>query len=410
MSSMFSLSIYNESKETNISTEKPNLGDLANDTEMTKAFKTFALSTLIAASVFGNSLVIASVYKNVNKRMRVVSNYLVVNLSIADMLLAIFSLSRMITLVHVGYEWLVDGSLGLFLCKAHHFFIIQLLFVSTMNFTAIAIDRFVAVFFPLSQILKGKLLYLIIGATWFIPSIFFAFYWKMMEMEVRGSTTVCFANVLKIFPTEQNFYEFKIAESIIVTGVTLTITVSLYFAIGAKLLLTRQPGHQQETNARNREAVARRVVRMMASVVLVFCFCWSPQWIISIICKFVDPQRSICKNPNANFVKLVVAYSNSAITPFIYPVFSGNFRTSFKRILRGVVCWKRGKVTPQCNSSRRKPYEAQPGEEVESHRPQVFLLQDRGSPKTDVRELSQSSATLQKGKKVKQIFSASNVE
>lgn len=86
--------------------------------------------------------------------MHVASNYLVVNLSIIDMFLAMFSLSRMITLVYVGYEWLADGGFGLFLCKAHHFFIIQLLFASAMNFMAIAIDRFVAVFFPLSDIMK----------------------------------------------------------------------------------------------------------------------------------------------------------------------------------------------------------------------------------------------------------------
>ena len=384
MTPMFSLFINNETNETNLSTEKPNLGNLANETKMAKALKTLTLSTLIAVSVFGNCLVVASVYKNVNKRMRVVGNYLVVNLSIADMLLAIFSLSRMLTLVHVGYEWLVGGLLGLFLCKAQHFFIIQLLFVSTMNFMAIAVDRFVAVFFPFSLILKGKLFYFIVGATWIIPSTLFAFYWKMMDMEVRGGTTVCFANVLKIFPTVKHFYEFKVAESVIVTGVTLTITVSLYIAIGAKLLLRRLPGNEQEADTRRREAVARKVFRMMFIVVLVYCLCWSPQWIISIICNLVERQRPICNNPNANFVKLVVAYSNSAITPFIYPIFSGNFRTSFRQILTGGFCWKRGRVAPEDqrrNSSRKKHYKAEPDDEVQSHRPEVFLLQDQAQCK-----------------------------
>lgn len=377
---MDSLSLSEESNSSNVSTYKPpNLGRLANDTEITRAIKTFALSALIAVSIFGNSLVIASVYKNVNKRMRVVSNYLIVNLSIADMFLAIFSLSRMITLVHVGYEWLVGGGIGLFLCKAQNFFIIQLLFVSTLNFMAIAIDRFVAVFFPLSDIMKGKLLYFIIAATWVIPSILFAFFWKMMEIEVRGGTTVCFANVLEVFPTVEDFYKFKIAENIIITGVTLAITVGLYVAIGVKLLLRRLPGDQQEVNTRHSEAVARRVVRMMVCVVLVFCLCWSPNWILSTVCNFIDPRKKVCRDPNAGFIKLVVAYSNSAITPFIYPIFSENFRTSFKRILRDMFCCKRGTVSPQSSSSRRKPYETQRGGATADSRPQVFLLEDRSS-------------------------------
>lgn len=353
-----SLSLNTESNSSLsvFSTDKPNLGNLAKDSELTKAAKTFALSTLIAVSIFGNSLVVASVYKNVNKRMQVASNYLVVNLSIADTFLAIFSLSRMIALVYVGYEWLVDGGFGLFLCKGTNFFIIQLLFVSTLNFMAIAIDRFVAVFFPLSEIMKGKLLYFIVAATWLIPSILFGFYWKMMEMEVRGGTTVCFANVLEVFSTVDDFLDFKIAENVIITGVTLAITVGLYVAIGVKLFLRRLPGNQQEINTRQNEAVARRVVRMMVTVVFVFCLCWSPNWIIGTICNFIDPRKKVCRNPNVDFVKLVVAYSNSAITPFIYPIFSGNFRSSFKHILKYMFCCKHRRVVPQGSSSRRQPH------------------------------------------------------
>ena len=178
--------------ERNVSTGNINLGHLAYETETTKAIKTLALSTLIAAAIFGNSLVIASVYKSINKRMRVASNYLVVNLSITDTFLAIFSLSRLIILTYIGFY----GVFGVFSCKAHNFFIVHLLFVSTMNFMAIAVDRFVAVIFPFSAVMKGKLLYLIIAATWLIPFCFFAFYWKMMDLEVRLGITVCYANVL----------------------------------------------------------------------------------------------------------------------------------------------------------------------------------------------------------------------
>ena len=113
----------------------------ADDIETTKAIKTLVLSTLIAIAIFGNSLVIASVYKNINKRMRVVSNYLVDNLSIADIFLAIFSLSRLIVLTYRGYEWPFDGVFGVIICKANNFFIVHLLCVSTMNLMVMAIDR-----------------------------------------------------------------------------------------------------------------------------------------------------------------------------------------------------------------------------------------------------------------------------
>lgn len=111
-----------------------NLGNIADDSETTKAVKTFVLSSLIAVAISGNSLVIASVYRNINKRMRVASNFLVVNLSIADFFLAIFSLSRLIGLTYIGFEWPFGGVFGLISCKAYNFFIAFLLYVSTINF------------------------------------------------------------------------------------------------------------------------------------------------------------------------------------------------------------------------------------------------------------------------------------
>ena len=315
--------------ERNVSTGNTNLGHLANETETTKAMKTLALSALIAAAIVGNSLVIVSVYKDINKRMRVASNHLVVNLSITDMLLAIFSLSRLIILSYIGFEWPFDGVFVVFSCKAHNFFIVHLLFVSTMNFMAIAVDRFVAVFFPLSAIMKGKLLYLIIAATWLIPFCFFAFYWKMMDVEVRLGITVCYANVLEVFPTVKDFVNFQTAQNIVLTGVTLAITVVLYAAIGVKLFHRRLPGHQHENYLVQSEVVARQVVRMMATVVIVFCICWCPLWITSSICD-INPLHKVCRNPDAKFAKYVLAYSNSAGDyPLYLPSFLGELLHEF---------------------------------------------------------------------------------
>lgn len=348
-----------------------NLGNIADDSETTKAVKTFVLSSLIAVAISGNSLVIASVYRNINKRMRVASNFLVVNLSIADFFLAIFSLSRLIGLTYIGFEWPFGGVFGLISCKAYNFFIAFLLYVSTINFMAIAFDRFVAVFFPLSGIMKGKLLYFVIALTWIIPGCFFSFFWKMMNIEVRLGIRVCYANVLAVFPSVKAFFNFLFAQHIIVIGIPIATTVALYAAIGVKLRQRRPPGNQQEVSVVQSELIARRVVRMMVTVILVFCLCWSPLWIISTICNS-SKDNAVCRNPDVEFLKFVVAYSNSAITPFVYPFFSANFRESYKQILRNNFCRKCGRVSPQLTSVRGT---------VSAHRAPVqsFPLQGRSS-------------------------------
>lgn len=136
------------------------------------------------------------------------------------------------------------------------------------------------------------------------------------------------------------------------TGFTLSVTVALYVAFGVKLFRRRLPGNQEENNVAQSEVVARRVVRMMASVVLVFCVCCCPHWVLSTACS-INPLQDVCRNPDARFVKFVGAYSNSAITSFIYPLYSANFRFSFKQILRDLFCRRRGRVSPQRGSLRK---------------------------------------------------------
>ena len=102
-----------------------------------------------------------------------------------------------------------------------------------------------------------------------------------MNIEVRLGLQVCHAaNVLEVFPTVQAFFNFQIAERIVVIG----LTVGLCAAIGVKHLQRRLLGIQRDINVAQSEMVTRRVVRMMASAVSVYCMCWRSTWIFSSIC------------------------------------------------------------------------------------------------------------------------------
>lgn len=80
-------------------------------------FKVLALAIVIILSLVGNFLTISSVYQNMNRRMRTLSNYLIVNLSVADLLVTVCNIPRIISILLVGYEWLIRGKFALFLCK-----------------------------------------------------------------------------------------------------------------------------------------------------------------------------------------------------------------------------------------------------------------------------------------------------
>ena len=93
-------------------------------------------------SLVGNSLFIAVIAKS--RHMRTVTNYLLINNAVSDLLITVFNMPTYMKILVTGkYDW-IEGTLGLVLCKS--VLCIQGLAVSNsvLTFTAIATDRFVS--------------------------------------------------------------------------------------------------------------------------------------------------------------------------------------------------------------------------------------------------------------------------
>ena len=92
-------------------------------------------SIVIILGIFGNLLVIWTIL--LNKNMRTTNNLFILNLAISDLTLCFFSIPFNVykTLRH---SWIF----GDFLCRLAPFFQASNVFVSSMNITAIALDRF----------------------------------------------------------------------------------------------------------------------------------------------------------------------------------------------------------------------------------------------------------------------------
>ena len=107
--------------------------------------KTFAYGMIIVAALTGNFFIAAIVSKT--KSMRRTINYLIVNMAMSDLLLPIFAFPRILADLYAGY-WLIDGALGLALCKLCYFLQDVSTNVSIQSLVLIAVDRFGAVVFP----------------------------------------------------------------------------------------------------------------------------------------------------------------------------------------------------------------------------------------------------------------------
>ena len=323
-------------------------------------FKVLACAIVIVLSLAGNSLTIVSVYQNVNRRMRTVSNYLIVNLSIADLLITVCNMPRLISIVLIGYEWLVGGTFGLLVCKINSAAPFISLLVSTLSFAFIALDRFLAVFFPLRRPMTGKIMAGIIAFTWVLPCCcYYLLFHYAILVDINGKRYCANAIIRDLLITTENYHTYLICDFVFTVGIPLTTTIALYIALGVKMCTRKTPGNQTAAGTAHNRAVNRKVISMLTTVVIVFCICWMPGWVAIAGCLTVPAPR-FCSSISFAFVRYFMSYSNSAITPYIYPVFNQNFRAGYLHILRQTLSCCCGKICPRRNINQVHPQEGSP--------------------------------------------------
>ena len=80
-------------------------------TDGEKAVKTLAYALVIFVAFLGNILVIGVVYKN--KKMQTITNFQIVNMSVADILITVAAMPATVFQIYQGHRW----PFGLVPCK-----------------------------------------------------------------------------------------------------------------------------------------------------------------------------------------------------------------------------------------------------------------------------------------------------
>lgn len=124
------------------------------------------LGTIILAAIFGNLLVMVSVIRH--RKLRIITNYFVVSLALADMLVAMFAMTFNAS-VQITGQWMF----GFFMCDVWNSLDVYFSTSSILHLMFISVDRYYAVVKPLSypiSITKRVAFYMLF-ACWFAPAI-----------------------------------------------------------------------------------------------------------------------------------------------------------------------------------------------------------------------------------------------
>ncbi|CAD6227287.1 GSCOCG00006075001-RA-CDS [Cotesia congregata] len=332
------------------------------------------LGFIIIAAVFGNLLVIVSVMRH--RKLRVMTNYFVVSLALADMLVAMFAMTFNLS-VQVTGRWLF----GYFMCDVWNSLDVYFSTSSILHLMCISLDRYCAIVTPLKypvKMTKRVVAYMLL-ACWVSPAII-----SFVPIFNGWYTTSDNDNFRHLHP---DVCEFKVNEGYAILSSSIsfwipcTIMTLTYFAIfkeankqekqmhsrrGNAMLLSHRPSRDLNnlngelnsggssktltlneintdhlhtpTKDKNLMKMKRehKAARTLGIIMGTFILCWLPffLWYVSIsLCGSKCPCPEIVVS-----IVFWIGYTNSALNPLIYAYFNRDFREAFRNTLQCVFC------------------------------------------------------------------------
>ncbi|NXP79456.1 DRD4 protein, partial [Ramphastos sulfuratus] len=335
---------------------------------------------LILLIVAGNGLVCLSVCTE--RALKTTTNYFIVSLAVADLLLALLVLPLYVYSEFQGGVW----SLSTVLCDALMTMDVMLCTASIFNLCAISVDRFIAVSIPLNynrrQIDLRQMI--LISTTWiFAFAVASPVIFGLNNVPNRDPTLcqleddnyIIYSSICSFFipcpvmlvlycAMFQGLKRWEEARKAKLKGSLYGVNRKLYHpstfiereqsglepgqcspyassahpmdcvmhngiqTVSYPHLKYPHPGHgRKRAKINGREQKAMRVLPV---VVGAFLFCWTPFFVVHI-------TRAVCKScsipTQVTSIVTWLGYVNSALNPIIYTVFNAEFRNFFRRVL-----------------------------------------------------------------------------
>ncbi|XP_008215771.1 tachykinin-like peptides receptor 99D isoform X2 [Nasonia vitripennis] len=289
---------------------------------------TVLFAGMIVVATGGNLIVIWIVLAH--KRMRTVTNYFLVNLSIADAMVSTLN-------VIFNYTYMLNSHwpFGNLYCKISQFIAVITICASVFTLMAISIDRYVAIVNPLKPRMGKRTTLCIALAIWAVGAVLslpmLLFYTTFTHNFPNGEVRViCYPS----WPDQDNSgqsyneYLYNVIFMILTYFLPIGAMTFTYARIGVELWGSQSIGEatqRQLDNIRNK----RRVVKMMMVVVMIFAVCWLPFHVYFIVTSYLP---HLTNEPYIQELYLAIywlAMSNSMYNPIIYCWMNSRFRRGF---------------------------------------------------------------------------------
>lgn len=288
---------------------------------------------LLILAAAANVLVIIVVIKY--HYMRSVTNYFLVNLSVADLLVTLICMPVAISQAVIKI-WLY----GEFMCKITYYMQGVSVGASVFTITAMSIDRYLAIRHPMAfrKIFNRTTTLFVIVILWIVAlSIFAPVIWvRQVEMIDIGEPNLNLPGFcIEKWPDNQERLVYGVLCFVFVYAIPGSVVVLAYSLMGLRLCAISPPfdGPGNEGMASTRQCTRlvrerRRVARILLLLAVLFAFCWLPYNVLALLF-----DLGVNKNIKLFSFALLLGHANSAINPILYCFMTRNFRRAVRELV-----------------------------------------------------------------------------
>ncbi|XP_002741289.1 putative G-protein coupled receptor 19 [Saccoglossus kowalevskii] len=271
--------------------------------------------------VFGNTLVCVVVYRS--RRMQSTTNYFVVSLAWADLLVAFFCMPFIASRV-VTEEWIF----GDFMCKIVRFLQILAPGSTVYVLLAIAFDRFYTIIYPLSfKVTRGKAKQMIAG-SWLFAAIIASpsFYlYGAVTSDYPPGTILCNTYI----PRSVGAIIYSVFIFLIIFLVPVVIILVVYIRIFKYIWTVGVGGRTFQRTMNTVPRTKVKTIKMLSIVNIFYFLSWAPFIFVQL---WFACSHSTYINPTVYVAVTWVSFASSVSNPIIYSCYNANFRRGCKEV------------------------------------------------------------------------------
>ena len=281
-------------------------------------------TTIFVLGVFGNCLVCFVVFRK--KNMRNVTNFFIVNLALADILLCVIAVP-FTPIYFVMKRWVF----GQVLCKLLPMAQGVSVYISSLTLTSIAVDRYFVILFPFRRRLAVRRCYCIIISIWLFSIIVTLPYGLYMDEVLLAGVLYC----EEFWPSETIRRIFGGCTAAMQFLIPFVVILYCYVRISCRMneRAMSKPGSRSAQREEADRDKKKRMNRMLIAMVAIFACLWFPLNIVNLIGDY-HVQAGTWKYFNmCFFITHCLAMSSTCYNPFLYAWLNDSFRKEFQMVL-----------------------------------------------------------------------------